>query len=372
MKKILGILLSAVMLISVLSGCALTEERLLEEMYENPKTVVAKIGDQDIYAYELILFMRLGAPKEEALKQMYMIKAFAEKAKELGVGISDEELLTLEEEFAAQKAQDEEYFDIMLDAYACSEENYLEFAKLQQLQSVVGRKIEEEGLLKLTTDEEVMQYYQDNFLNAEHILFSTADENRQPIDDAQLIEQKAAEAQDVSEKIKAGEPFESFESRTEDPTGAEPMLFLNASNFDVNDTALSYFQGNVITMVTPFEEGTAALEIGEISEPVKTDFGFHIIRRLELPTEGEQFEQVKQTIMSVLDNMNYNELVEGWVDEYETSTVDKYFDVLTVTPYTEDEALMSRMQSWEIAQQMAQQQAQEQAQEQQTETETEE
>ena len=50
MKRILGILLAVVMLAGVLSGCALSEEKLLKEMFENPKTVVAKIGDQDIYA----------------------------------------------------------------------------------------------------------------------------------------------------------------------------------------------------------------------------------------------------------------------------------------------------------------------------------
>ncbi len=33
-------------------------------------------------------------------------------------------------------------------------------------------------------------------------------------------------------------------------------------------------------MVKPFEETTFKMRIGEMSEPVKTEFGYHIIKRL--------------------------------------------------------------------------------------------
>ena len=40
-----------------------------------------------------------------------------------------------------------------------------------------------------------------------------------------------------------------------------------------------------IGMVEEFEDATFALEVGAISEPVKTDVGYHIIKKLPLDTE---------------------------------------------------------------------------------------
>jgi peptidyl-prolyl cis-trans isomerase D len=52
-------------------------------------------------------------------------------------------------------------------------------------------------------------------------------------------------------------------------------------------------------MVPPFEEAAFSQEMGEIGEPIKSDFGYHIIQvlgRQELPLNATQYEQKKQTL----------------------------------------------------------------------------
>jgi foldase protein PrsA len=53
-------------------------------------------------------------------------------------------------------------------------------------------------------------------------------------------------------------------------------------------------------MVPEFEEAAYSLDIGEISEPIKSDFGYHIIQvlgRQELPLDANQYEQKKQKVL---------------------------------------------------------------------------
>ncbi|HLD43019.1 MAG TPA: peptidylprolyl isomerase [Candidatus Nanoarchaeia archaeon] len=103
-------------------------------------------------------------------------------------------------------------------------------------------------------EEELTQYFQQNVpakqerVKASHILVTTKEE-----------------AEQVVRKLKAGEDFaELARNLSIDPSAK------------ANNGSLGYFGKGV--MVQEFESAAFSLDVGEISDPVQTQFGFHIIK----------------------------------------------------------------------------------------------
>ncbi|MGQ2982403.1 peptidylprolyl isomerase [Flavobacterium sp.] len=97
-------------------------------------------------------------------------------------------------------------------------------------------------------------------INASHILF-LADENASPADTLKAYNK----AMDVRKKIMAGEDFGKLAVQySEDPSAKE------------NNGNLGYF--SVFRMVYPFESGAYNTPKGQVSQPVRTRFGYHLIK----------------------------------------------------------------------------------------------
>jgi foldase protein PrsA len=82
-----------------------------------------------------------------------------------------------------------------------------------------------------------------------------------------ILLKKQSEALLVLDRLKNGESFSNL---------AKELSIDKASGKRGGD--LGFFRKGV--MVKPFEDVAFKLEKGQISEPVKTDFGYHIIKRI--------------------------------------------------------------------------------------------
>ena len=140
-------------------------------------------------------------------------------------------------------------------------------------------------------DEKIGQLKPEQEVHARHILVGTE-----------------AEAKEVAERLKKGDDFSAVakeKSKDAGPEGGDLGFFARGQ------------------MLKPFEEAAFALDVGQISEPVQTQFGWHIIkveakRDQPLPT----FDQVKEAIIAQLVQQKAQEVVTGLRDAAKIEVVD--------------------------------------------------
>jgi peptidyl-prolyl cis-trans isomerase C len=130
-------------------------------------------------------------------------------------------------------------------------------------------QVTEEEIRKVY-DEESVKLQQTERVRARHILVGTEQE-----------------AKDILDRLAKGEKFEDL---------AKQFSLDGSKDFGGD---LGYF--TQAEMVPEFSKATFALKVGETSQPIKTDFGWHIIR-LEDKKQGaaQPYDQVKSAIRNVL------------------------------------------------------------------------
>lgn len=88
----------------------------------------------------------------------------------------------------------------------------------------------------------------------------------QKIKCSHILVQKQSEALDIFDRLKKGEKFGKLAKELSIDSGSAKK-----------DGNLGYFTKGM--MVKPFEDAAFKLQVGEMSQPIKTEFGYHIIKR---------------------------------------------------------------------------------------------
>ena len=149
------------------------------------------------------------------------------------------------------------------------------------------------------TEEEARAYYDENpdyfmtplSMRASHILLL----------DSEHTPEKRAEMEQILERINNGEDFAELATQYSEDSSAE-------SGGDLG----TFGTGE---MVPEFEEACLALEPGEVSEIVETQYGFHIIKLTEMNEPAmASFEESRDSIESVLESERSAEKLQALID----------------------------------------------------------
>ncbi len=311
-------------LLAIVAILAIAYFGFIRDVKVTDDTVVAKVGDQDIYAYE-ISYMVLSANMsgetlsvEDAAEFMSEYKVMAQIAEENDIVLSEENKQSVQDQITEMESYygGKEMFDQMLVQCGVTREQFAKIGEMSELVGVVNQKLPELGLVSPTTDADVKAYYDEYYLRAKHILFMNQDEEGNPIDDSVVSQ----EAKEVYEKIQAGQAFEDFESLNDDPgsaTAPDGYMFVNSSKVaESNPDMVTVLQGQGLVMVPEFEAGTIALKNGEVSAPVKSSFGYHIIKRLDINENETLFENEKEMVKNIVDYTKWTDFINDMKEKY--------------------------------------------------------
>ncbi len=260
------------------------------------------------------------AVKADALETAKLYQVVENKALEQGVGLTQEE----EEEIASQLGQlveqagGEEAFKLQLDGVAISKEGFTALNRVSYLNQGLKEKLTQAG--ELTVSQEELEEFetQGGYYAAKHILISTRKikEDGSGYEDFSDEEKAAAleKANGLYEQIMAA-PEESREE-----TFDALMKEHSEDGRDQETGELYYPQGYTCVepgrMVPQFEQGAQALELGEVSEPVQTDYGYHII--LRIPVDQEELRGICN------EDYKLSLMTQEWVEQAEVTTTKLY------------------------------------------------
>ena len=184
----------------------------------------------------------------------------------------------------------------LLEDYAPSEEELKQYYEQHKEQWLIPERVKVEYILLgpdvvaksvEVTDEGLKEYWRQHQAEfhapeerrVRHILISAPEGA-----DAETEEAARARAQDVYRRLQAGEKFEELARElSQDPGSREQGGDLGWISHGI--------------MAKAFEDAAFALKKGEISHPVRTPFGYHIIEVTEVKSGGEgDFESMRKQV----------------------------------------------------------------------------
>jgi parvulin-like peptidyl-prolyl isomerase len=288
---------------------------------EVPPDAIAVVGDKEITKaeYDRLLasaektyeareqeFPAAGTPEFAQLRNA-IVRSLVEQAQfeiaaeELDVTVTDADVDKRLDELKEQFFQgDEKKYQDELEAQGLTEEQVRSDLRTRLLSEKVFEKVTNQVEV---SDEDVQKYYDDNAAQFE----TPASREVRHI----LVKNKAR-ADELHAQLEGGADF----ARLARQFSQDPASKKDGGKFEAQQGAT----------VAPFDKVAFDLDTGELSEPVKTQFGWHIIEAVgdvqEKSTQdlSEVEEQIRSTLLEEKKNTRINEWIEELRARFEDQT----------------------------------------------------
>lgn len=331
LKKIIATVAICTMAVSVM-GCKMIEKT--PEAIQN--TVLAKVGNEKItkgeidkelkqytdalqqqygndYASNEQIAEQLKQTKQQYLTAMVNEKLMLQQAEALNLKPSDEEIDKevddIINQYKTQYSGDGQY-EQLLETNGFTEDSFKEYQRKQSIARYVYNDIIKDVTV---SDDDIQNYYNENKdtqysvgagATVAHILVADKAEDGSVDFDKSLETANALKA-----KIDAGADFAEVAKENSVDTGTA-----------TNGGSLGFIPYNSTQYVTEFMDGFKNLKEGEVSQPVKSNYGYHIIKATGLKeAEVTPLDDVKDQIKNTLEQQKQGEAFDAKIAEWKNS-----------------------------------------------------
>ena len=286
---------------------------------EVPADAIALVGDRAIpkSEYDRLLsqaqatyeareqeFPAAGTPEFAQLRNA-LVRSLVEQAQfeiaaeEMDITVTDEELQTRLDELKEQFFEgDEAKYQEELEKQGLTEDQVLKDLRTRMLSEQIFEQITSEVKVE---DADIQAYYDENKAQFEQ---PSSREVRH------ILVKNKAKADEIHAELEAGGDFAKLAKQySQDPASKD-----DGGKFVAQKGAT----------VAPFDKVAFELETGELSEPVKTQFGWHIIEAVGDIEEAstQELSEVEEQISTTLLEEKKNARINEWVAELQARFAD--------------------------------------------------
>lgn len=239
----------------------------------------------------------------QAINLLVEQKIMYKKAEELGVLPTEEEVAAETDKYIESQKETfggEEAFNTALTNAGMTLDEYREKLNKNIQDSLISTKVTEELFKDVSVSDEEIKTYYDEHLDS----FKSATVSH-------ILIKDEAKAKEIREKAANGEDFATLAKENSEDTGtAENGGSLGTVTYDTTQ------------YVTEFTEAFKKLNEGEVSEPVKSTYGYHIIKVTDIKqkTLDESKDSIKTTLENEKKNEIYTSSIEQWKKDYNVKT----------------------------------------------------